>query len=64
MYLSRDVFATFNPVLLLCLKKVLYWAKNYKDIFIPFSRFEDVVLSEFRALSEQKPIADDYSGFK
>ena len=46
------------------LKKGPLLGESYKDIFIPFSRFEDVVLSGFRALSEQKPIADDYSGFK
>jgi len=28
-----------------------------------FSGFEDVLLSGFRALSEQQPIAEDYSGF-
>ena len=29
-----------------------------------FSGFEDVLLSGFRALSEQQPIAEDYSSFK
>lgn len=29
----------------------------------PFSGFENVLLSGFRALSEQQPIAEDYSGF-
>ena len=32
-------------------------------IFI-FSGFEDVLLSGFRVLSEQQPIAEDYSSFK
>ena len=32
-------------------------------IFI-FSGFEDVLLSGFRALSEQQPFAEDYSSFK
>ena len=29
-----------------------------------FSGFEEVLLSGFRALSEQQPIAEDYSSFK
>ena len=32
-------------------------------IFI-FSGFDDVLLSGFRALSEQQPFAEDYSSFK
>jgi len=35
----------------------------YINIFI-FSGFEDLFLSGFRALSEQQPIAEDYSSFK
>ena len=35
------------------------------DFFLAFySGFEDVLLSGFRALSEQQPIAEDYSTFK
>ncbi|XP_015759767.1 PREDICTED: uncharacterized protein LOC107339038 [Acropora digitifera] len=32
-------------------------------MFCFFSGFEDVLLSGFRALSEQQPISEDYSGF-
>lgn len=36
---------------------------NFSYIFIS-SGLKDVLLSGFRALSEQLPIADDYSSFK
>ena len=39
--------------------------KRVGDFFLAFySGFEDVLLSGFRALSEQQPIAEDYSTFK
>ena len=53
------VFMVLLPLMLLT-KTVSF---NIIYLFI-FSGFEDVFLSGFRALSEQQPIAEDYSSFK
>lgn len=42
----------------LATKKITFYA-----IFV-FSGFQSVLLGGFRALSEQRPIAEDYSTFK
>ena len=48
---------------------LMYWRSVYVlqsmlNLFFYISDFGDVLLSGFRALSEQRPIAEDYSNFK
>ena len=56
---NAELVATSVRGSILNLEKKIY----ISYIFI-FRGFEDVLLSGFRALSEQRPIAEDYSSFK
>ena len=50
--------------LLMCCRSVYVLQSMLNPFFFYISDFGDVLLSGFRALSEQRPIAYDYSNFK
>ena len=50
--------------LLMCCGSVYVLQSMLNPFFFYISDFGDVLLSGFRALSEQRPIAYDYSNFK